>query len=133
MRTAIERTDRALLPITFLDFPRGSCGDAAQVLGRHLKEFGHEGFQYVLASRGDQRDNSWHSHAWIERQGLIVDITADQFPDFPHKVFVGTESPFHSTFEIEETQEADYAIYDAHTVSTLNRAYHEILKQYGHA
>lgn len=133
MRAAIERTDRGFLPITFKDFPRGSCGDAALILGRHLRESGYEGFQYVLASRGDRWDNSWYSHAWIERQGLIVDITADQFPDFPHNVFVGTESQFHATFEVEERSEADYAIYDVDTASTLARAYREILKQYGRA
>lgn len=88
------------------------------------------GFQYVLGLRGDQQLNSRHSHAWLEGQSLIVDITADQFQEFPHKVFVGASSDFHSTFEVEERFDADFRIYDCHTVSELARAYSEVMKHY---
>lgn len=40
MRTAFEVCDRAKMPPTFQDFPLGSCGDAALILGTHLKECG---------------------------------------------------------------------------------------------
>jgi hypothetical protein len=36
---------------------------------------GQEGFVYVCGMRDGR------SHAWLEREGLIVDITGDQFPD----------------------------------------------------
>ncbi|MFE8729865.1 hypothetical protein, partial [Aeromonas hydrophila] len=83
----------------------------------------------VLACRGDKEDGSWCSHVWLERQGLIVDITADQFSDFSHKVFVGMGSSFHSTFTVEDVSDADYEIYDSNTYEKLMSAHQEILKQ----
>ena len=129
IRYAIEKTLRERLPITFHDFPFGACGDTALILGRHLKDLGYGGFKYVLACRGDKEDGSWCSHVWLERQGLIVDITADQFSDFSHKVFVGMGSSFHSTFTVEDVSDADYEIYDSNTYEKLTSAHQEILKQ----
>ena len=35
------------------------------------------------------------THAWLEQDGLVVDITADQFADVDHAVVVGFESAWH--------------------------------------
>ena len=75
LRAAIEACDLKTLPITFHEFPRGSCGDATLILAKHLKDNGQKGFAYVCGMRDG------HSHAWLERDGLIVDITGDQFAD----------------------------------------------------
>lgn len=131
VRSAIERADRASLPITFENFPRGSCGDATLILGTHLKSLGFGPFNYVVGDRGNQCEGTWHSHAWLEGEGLVIDITADQFPEFPHKVFVAPTSSFHETFDSEATHEADFHIYDQHTVATLSAAYSTILRAAG--
>lgn len=39
--------------------------------------------------------------------GLIIDITADQFNDFKEKVFVGCDSTFHKSFDFRGAYEND--------------------------
>lgn len=125
-RDAIERTPRDALPVTFERFPLGSCGDAAPILARYLADCGQSGFELVSAWRGTAQANDWRSHAWLERRGLVVDITGDQFPEFSQRVFVGEASPFHRTFA--EQERASLAAYDERTVATLAHAYAEVCK-----
>ena len=46
-RTALEECERRLLPITFEDFPRGSCGDATLLLAKFLQDSGLGMFDYI--------------------------------------------------------------------------------------
>lgn len=64
----------------FHEFPKGTCGSASEVLGRILKEeFQIEG-AYICAESHSQLD--WdESHAWVEVDDFIIDITHDQFED----------------------------------------------------
>jgi hypothetical protein len=122
-RRAIERTDRKRLPITLQDFPRGSCGEVAPLLGTFLKNRGMGTFQYICGRR------KGHSHAWIEADGIIIDITADQFPEISERVIVTNYSPWHDSFEREgRPHEADYRIYDANTVSQCEESYGAIVE-----
>ena len=41
------------------------------------------------------------------QQGLIIDITADQFPDCSLPVYVGYLDPFHESFEFREAHDYD--------------------------
>jgi hypothetical protein len=120
-RHAIERCPRSRLPLQFRDFPRGSCGDAALLLKKFLQENGHTGFAYILGMRGEQ------SHAWLQRDNLIVDVTADQFPDQRRSVIVALNSRWHKTFErdlLEEQEHvADFEQYDRRTAAELRNAY----------
>lgn len=127
-RLAIEHTNRDRLPITFQKFPRGSCGDAALLLGAFLSDQGETGFKYVLGERN--HGESWHSHAWIERKDIIVDITADQFPEISQAVIVTYSSVWHRQFAIEEHNmpSADYRDYDSYTVAVLGSAFRTIMK-----
>jgi hypothetical protein len=59
-------------------FPAGWCDDCSRVLGALLKEAGENGFELVVGSRGEHLEKS---HIWLRRGDLIVDITADQFPE----------------------------------------------------
>jgi hypothetical protein len=90
-RLAIERCERRRLVRTFQDFPTGSCGDAALLLRAFLQEQGLGTFAYILGWR--ETDRGWGSHAWLEAAGVIVDITADQFPEIDEKVIVGGSYP----------------------------------------
>lgn len=125
-RDAIERCDRGALGISFTHFPRGSCGDVTPLLGTYLKEVGAGTFQYILGARGEGVSRS--THAWLEGDGLIIDITADQFDDAPRKrVIVSTSSPWHDSFEREGRHEGDYRAFDPTTQAELGRVYHLIL------
>jgi hypothetical protein len=125
-REAIERCPREHLPITFADFPRGACGDATLLLANHLERNGHTGFVYVLGARNGG------SHAWLRRDALIVDITADQFEDQFQSVIVDTLSNWHASFDLhpeDQQHPADFEGYDKGTVATLANAYVAIVEQ----
>lgn len=62
----------------FFGFPWGTCGPAAEIVGRILKEELACDGVYVC---GDGHPNlrRSQSHAWFEVDNYIVDITHDQF------------------------------------------------------
>ena len=121
-RGAIESCDKSDLPPTFMDFPRGSCGDASLLLAKFLEESGFGLFNYFL---GEQNENS---HAWLENGDVVVDITADQFPDMPDSVVVARNSKWHLAFCGEFQHVANFDNYDKNTRLTLLSAYFTILK-----
>jgi hypothetical protein len=93
-REVLDRADKASLPVPFLDFPHGSCDPASQVLGRLLRErlrieVSHVRAQESIHERG--------SHAWLEYQGLIIDVTADQFESKP-SILVTKSRRWHRKF-----------------------------------
>lgn len=119
-REAIIKAGKGAL-ITLDNFPTGSCGDASILLATYLEELGYGSFDYVCGSRNG------HSHAWLEKDGLIVDITADQFPEIKKMVFVGNEHRWHDEFcEDLERYKVSINDYDSHTRTSLIQAYHNI-------
>ena len=78
----------------FYLFPKGCCGSASEVLACWLPRQGEDDwYEYVHGWRNDE------SHAWLEYKGLIIDITADQFPEITEKVIVTTDRSFYDQFE----------------------------------
>ena len=63
----------------FQGFPRGSCGPAAELVGRLLEERLHLQGAYVCGSNHPELDPEGISHAWVEAGGFVIDITHDQF------------------------------------------------------
>ena len=108
LRRALESVPRSKLPITMQEFPRGACGDASLLLGALLADHGLHGFKYVSAARGRIDDGTWTSHAWLASGSLVVDITADQFPDAPAAVIVARNSAWHDKFTVEKTHPSDF-------------------------
>lgn len=92
-RNAIVAYGIKKLPISFHEFPMGFCGDASLLLGKYLDEMGLGQFDYVCGELGRQ------SHAWLEKDGIIVDITADQFDGVTEEVTVSDNNDFHKRFE----------------------------------
>lgn len=122
-RRAIEQCDRKYLPIAFAEFPVGSCGDASLLLAKFLQQNGYAGFSYISRMRNDR------SHAWLQKNDLVVDITADQFDDQSMPVIVEMASAWHETFRRNGTRDdhhADFEAYDSHTAATLGNAYRAI-------
>lgn len=81
-REAIINIDRSLYPgsLDFKQFPKGCCGNASEMLARYLYKLGYE-VEYIGAvrKRSDGKSGT-ESHGWLECEGIMIDITADQFP-----------------------------------------------------
>jgi hypothetical protein len=88
-RTALERGGLSL-PI-LAKFPEGSCGAASGLLGQYLIDSGLGEWRYRMGFQCD----SLASHAWLERGGLTLDITADQFPDIADPVVLTATPLWH--------------------------------------
>jgi hypothetical protein len=124
---ALERCDRGLLPITFEEFPRGSCGDATLLLAKYLQHSGLGLFNYVCGSIHEGAERGFQSHAWLQREDIIVDITADQFDGVREPVIVTRDHSWHDRFDAKVHNVADYEVYDANTQSILSAAYENIV------
>jgi hypothetical protein len=126
-RAAIERCDSRSLPAQMEGFPRGCCGDATLLLGTHLAVLGFGTFIYVAGERGIGSD--WTSHAWLEGEGFLIDITADQFAEVNDPAIVCNSSPWHGTFEVTDRRPSDFRNYDEHTCAVLGSTYAAIVKE----
>jgi hypothetical protein len=76
-RDAIVRSDARSLPVSFHNFPSGSCGDACLLLARFLTQNDYRCPDYIAGISGR------YSHAWLETEAVIIDITVSQFENNP--------------------------------------------------
>ena len=80
----------------FADFPKGCCGATTNILGHILHSYDSSGlFEYVC------REDEKTTHAWLEYNGLVIDITADQFEECTEKVIVTSDKSFYNRFWID--------------------------------
>ena len=98
-RKRLEAADRSGLHITLHRFPVGSCGVASEILAQVLRKRWPEA--KLMLVRGElRRGGELWSHAWLELDGITIDITADQFGREP--VIVARESAWHEALlEVE--------------------------------
>jgi hypothetical protein len=80
-----------------LAFPRGACGHAAELLGRYLIQKFDIAPEYVNQWAHDDIGGWSDSHAWLEWNGITIDITGDQFGWNP--VIVTRAPTFHGSGE----------------------------------
>jgi hypothetical protein len=79
------------------------------------------------------RRNMWpenvttDGHAWIECDGLIIDLAAGQFPDAPERVMITRDSSWHAQFKEQRRHPADIGLYDENTRKCLLDAYDQII------
>lgn len=107
-QAAQQISDENRIPY-FSPFPLGWCGCTSRVLGAWLLHLlPNNLFYYMCGQRGS------HSHAWVEYNGLILDITADQFEDYNENrlVIPKEESDFHKQFRYENKHLCDVADVD---------------------
>ncbi len=125
-RQMIENADWSKLTIEFEDFPVGSCGDASILLAQYLIDSGYDTPTYVSAEL--VTPTGLPGHAWIELNGLIIDITADGFDPKAPKVIVEANSEWHEKFEILDKHAVGISMYQQdHIVRNLLAAYHELV------
>jgi hypothetical protein len=107
-------------------FPTGWCQDTSRVLGKLLQNLGEVRFKLVFGKRELVIDAatgrcSEPTHVWLERDGMIIDITADQFSEeISDPVVVTTDRSWHDTwpeqqeYDLEEvTGQLERALYEA--------------------
>ena len=63
--------------VTISAFPRGACGHCSELLARYL--FDELGIEATYAAGDVRHMVNGESHAWLEFNGLYIDISADQF------------------------------------------------------
>lgn len=127
-RSAIEAISPSL-GISFESFPRGSCADTVPLLGTYLIEQGLGEFQYMVGNYGSNAEDNWSSHAWLQSGEIVVDITADQFPDVTNPVIVQESSEWHCNLDGKIESVGDYRVYDPNTVASLGRLYVKIVAE----
>ncbi len=125
-RDAIERCSKSL-GISFEQFPLGSCGDTVPLLGAYLTELDLGEFMYMEGHLGKPENGTWRSHAWLQHKELVVDITADQFPEIDQKVIVAVNSEWHQSLNGESMNVANFRNYDERTVNSLESMYKKII------
>jgi hypothetical protein len=79
-------------------FPHGTCGVVTELTGRVLYEMTGEQGAHVCGT-GHPDLGAMQSHAWLEVQGYIVDLTHDQFEDTGLHGWVVRDSAWHAKFE----------------------------------
>lgn len=88
-RTALEaQKKRGGLPTHMRGFPRGCCGVVSELLGDYLNAHLRLSVEYVCGEQGGT------SHAWLEHDGIVIDITGDQFEGRP-PVFLGAKDNWY--------------------------------------
>jgi hypothetical protein len=130
MRNRLE-VGKANLPEQLPEFPRGCCGPVSWVLGAVLgNKYGHN-VVYVLGKRDNvsygHHQKEPQSHAWVEINDIIVDITSDQFPDRP-SVYVNKDRIWYDKWVISEKEWAVRLEYFAHKPSCyMYRRIYEVM------
>lgn len=128
VRQALASAPLEELPDHWTAFPRGTCADASLVLCAFLADAGFAGFELVCGERGSQENGTYSSHAWLQLDQLVVDITADQFADGPGPVVVAEDSEWHRGFYIASKDVGDFREYPVNQVTKLHNLHHHLKK-----
>lgn len=136
---AVSNGESGMYP--FYKFPDDCCDMTCDLLSQNFLEYG---IQTVHVNGIHRNDFHWH-HVWIQTMdGIIVDITGDQFntrPNMPNDILavhVGEEGIIHIIFcknrQFEALMEFAESIYDSLEIPNkrkqdLLNAY-TIIKQY---
>lgn len=121
VRFIIEQSSSCWPPF-WSQFPRGTCGDTSLILGAILDDFGYSGFEYVCGEM-NKSDGGHSSHAWLQKEELIIDITADQFSDITDSVIVSTNSNWHKRWHVSNRSCSDLKKYPTTQVVEVLRLY----------
>jgi hypothetical protein len=110
---------------------RAMCKPAAMLVGKYLhEELSCQPIEFVSAQKWFANGSVERSHFWLEHKGLIVDISADQYPEIDQPVIVTGDRSWHETFTTQNrfpysqvvntnTVPKVYATY-GHVLDTLN-------------
>lgn len=93
-RRAIDLAGQEPWKRKYFTFPRGACGHAAELLAYYLRQRFGITPDYISQTINSGEVGGWHGgHAWLEWNGLTIDVSGDQFGWPP--VIVTRDPPFH--------------------------------------
>ena len=98
-RKAFEASDLSKAPGFLPHFPEGCCSWATWMIGHFLK------FEMCHSVEEINAERASLPHAWLSADGIIIDITSDEFEDSEAKVIVSRNSDWHKTWSIVGTIE----------------------------
>lgn len=124
-RNAIAVCKDKLQTPTMKYFPRGSCGTTCRLLAYYLDTIGLGEFEYVCGNLNtcNSQYHIWNasSHAWLEQEGIAVDITGTQFHFITNDVNIVEASAYKAMFKIH--LRTDYwGSYDGYSPSTKKKS-----------
>lgn len=129
-RQMIESADRSKLTEDFENFPFRSGVDASILLAQYLIDLGYGIPNYVRGELYDPRLPL--AHAWIELDGIILDITLDGlFSDQP-PVIVTEDLYWHEIFKRLDENPVSIHVFGKRNAAVLRSAYHEIIGRQVH-
>jgi hypothetical protein len=127
-RNAIEKCKNDIFPFylqCFNFFPKGCCKDASLLLAKYFSDNGFGIFDYFIGIR----QNGW-SHGWLQKDNIIIDITADQFDDVSEKVIVTTNHSWYLNLHGENYGKANFENYTEEiVVYSFQKVYNLILSK----
>jgi len=93
------KTNNTLLKIKnknflFQDYPKGSCRFSADLLAIVYTNFNFNNIKIVYNGRNSNKQ----SHAWLEIESMIIDITCSQFTEW-NDIFIGKSTKWHQSFK----------------------------------
>jgi hypothetical protein len=94
-RAALLRIPPAERRISLQQFPHGACSDASLLLGQYLAD-NRSG---IWLFRSGVRSEPFFTHAWLELNGLVVDITADQFDDIREEIVLTRDRGWYAHWQ----------------------------------
>ncbi|MDX9712580.1 MAG: hypothetical protein RBT56_08655 [Ignavibacteriaceae bacterium] len=81
------------------DFPDSACAEISTVLGIVLTQMHNVTPLVEIVAQIENDKKEWYgTHHWLEHNGIIIDITADQFEMIKDKVIVSDDSQFHKEY-----------------------------------
>ena len=99
-RNAIEQAipyfDRTLTP-SMCSFPLRCCDHASKLLLLYFHSNEIRDLEWVCSDlfQNELAEDARHRHVWLERAGIVIDITADQFGGGLSPVIVSRSSVWH--------------------------------------
>lgn len=97
-----EQHAQGQLPTDWEYFPEGCCGASSKILADYLK------VQFGLKAEYVSGDLDGYSHAWLELDGNVIDITCDQFDGRP-PVFFAPRDDWYCSLEDIQRSDPDFA------------------------
>lgn len=103
----------------FSRFPNGCCGDTSELLAKYFDDNGIR-VEYVWGMHGNQ------SHAWIEYNDYVVDITSDQFSDIDERVVIKKDKQWYSKFKRQSRRYSNFEVDNKLNKERLSKLYKNI-------
>lgn len=108
----------------FETFPKGTCGNVSDLLGIWLSQQNAVGIQCVSGSRFTK--GALQTHAWLEVDDTVIDITSDQFQDGLGPVYFGERCQFYESFKSQQKIPLPHTYFD---IGVLRKFVHDMQTQ----